>query len=492
MRKSGIILPIFSLPSNYGIGTFGVEAYKFVDFLKNSNQKYWQILPVGPTSYGNSPYQSFSTFAGNPYFIDLDLLVEDGLLAIPNIEKFEFGNDIDYVDYSVMYQNRYKVLRIAYKAKTEEFENKINIFKDENKEWIEDYALFMALKDYNKGVSWSSWDDEIKFRTEEGLKKYKNLLKEEIDFHIFLQYLFFKQWNSLKSYANENRIEIIGDIPIYVAQDSADVWSNSSLFRLDENLNPIEVAGCPPDAFSETGQLWGNPIYDWDAMEKEDYKWWVRRFKESRKIFDVIRIDHFRGFESYWAIPFEDKTAINGEWKKGPGIKVFNAIKKELGNIQVIAEDLGYITEEVRNLLDECGYPGMKVLQFAFNPNGDSEYLPHNYTSNYVVYTGTHDNDTIKGWYESLSKEEKDFCNEYSGMKSSEDNWEFIKLAMQSVADIAILQAQDILNLGTEARINMPSTLGTNWKWRMRKDSLSEEISNKLRNLTRTYRRNFY
>ena len=492
MRKSGIILPIFSLPSNYGIGTFGVEAYKFVDFLKNSNQKYWQILPVGPTSYGDSPYQSFSTFAGNPYFIDLDLLVEDGLLAIPNIEKFEFGNDIDYVDYSVMYQNRYKVLRIAYKAKTEEFENKINIFKDENKEWIEDYALFMALKDYNKGVSWSSWDDEIKFRTEEGLKKYKNLLKEEIDFHIFLQYLFFKQWNSLKSYANENGIEIIGDIPIYVAQDSADVWSNSSLFRLDENLNPIEVAGCPPDAFSETGQLWGNPIYDWDAMEKEDYKWWVRRFKESRKIFDVIRIDHFRGFESYWAIPFEEETAINGEWKKGPGIKVFNTIKKELGNIQVIAEDLGYITEEVRNLLDECGYPGMKVLQFAFNPNGDSEYLPHNYTSNYVVYTGTHDNDTIKGWYESLSKEEKDFCNEYSGMKSSEDNWEFIKLAMQSVADIAILQAQDILNLGTEARINMPSTLGTNWKWRMRKDSLSEEISNKLRNLTRTYRRNFY
>ena len=492
MRKSGIILPIFSLPSNYGIGTFGVEAYKFVDFLKNSNQKYWQILPVGPTSYGDSPYQSFSTFAGNPYFIDLDLLVEDGLLAIPNIEKFEFGNDIDYVDYSVMYQNRYKVLRIAYKAKTEEFENKINIFKGENKEWIEDYALFMALKDYNKGVSWSSWDDEIKFRTEEGLKKYKNLLKEEIDFHIFLQYLFFKQWNSLKSYANENGIEIIGDIPIYVAQDSADVWSNSSLFRLDENLNPIEVAGCPPDAFSETGQLWGNPIYDWDAMEKEDYKWWVRRFKESRKIFDVIRIDHFRGFESYWAIPFEEETAINGEWKKGPGIKVFNTIKKELGNIQVIAEDLGYITEEVRNLLDECGYPGMKVLQFAFNPNGDSEYLPHNYTSNYVVYTGTHDNDTIKGWYESLSKEEKDFCNEYSGMKSSEDNWEFIKLVMQSVADIAILQAQDILNLGTEARINMPSTLGTNWKWRMRKDSLSEEISNKLRNLTRTYRRNFY
>ena len=414
MRKSGIILPIFSLPSNYGIGTFGIEAYKFVDFLKNSNQKYWQILPVGPTSYGDSPYQSFSTFAGNPYFIDLDLLVADGLLAIPNIEKYEFGNDIDYVDYSVMYQNRYKVLRSAYKVKTQEIENKINIFRDENKEWIEDYALFMALKDYNKGASWNSWDDEIKFRTEEGLKKYKDLLKEEIDFHVFLQYLFFKQWNSLKSYANENGIEIIGDIPIYVAQDSADVWSNSSLFRLDENLNPIEVAGCPPDAFSETGQLWGNPIYDWDAMEKEDYKWWVRRFKESRKIFDVIRIDHFRGFESYWAIPFEDETAINGQWKKGPGIKVFNAIKKELGNVQVIAEDLGYITEEVRNLLDECGYPGMKVLQFAFDPNGDSEYLPHNYTSNYVVYTGTHDNDTIKGWYESLSKEEKDFCNEYS------------------------------------------------------------------------------
>lgn len=489
MRRSGIILPIFSLPSNYGIGTFGKEAYNFVDFLKSSGQSLWQILPVGPTSYGDSPYQSFSTFAGNPYFIDLDMLVEEGLLAVPDIEKLNFGDDDNFVDYGVMYENRYKVLKIAYKDRTSDFDASVEVFRKANKDWIDDYALFMALKDYNNGTSWNMWDDDIKFRTQKGMSKYRKLLKDEINFYVFLQYLFFTQWEKLKTYANENGIKIIGDIPIYVAEDSADVWSNTELFRLDDELMPIEVAGCPPDAFSDTGQLWGNPIYDWDTMEKDEYKWWVKRFRESRKIFDIIRIDHFRGFESYWAIPFEDETAVNGQWKKGPGIKVFNAIKKELGNVDVIAEDLGYITKEVRELLEECGYPGMKVLQFAFDPKGDSEYLPHKYISNTVVYTGTHDNDTIKSWYESLSIEEREFCNDYSGMKCADDNWEFIKMTFASVSDTAILQAQDILNIAGEGRINMPSTLGVNWKWRLKKNSLSNALAERLKKLTQTYRR---
>ena len=489
MRKSGIILPIFSLPSNYGIGTFGEEAYKFVDFLKESKQKLWQILPVGPTSYGDSPYQSFSTFAGNPYFIDLDMLVEDGLLAKPDIEKFSFGEDSTSIDYSTMYENRYKVLKIAYRDKPNDYENKIKVFKKLNKEWIEDYALFMALKDLNKGVSWNTWDDDIKFRTDKAMIKYKKLLKEEINFYIFLQYIFYNQWEKLKKYANDNDVKIIGDIPIYVAEDSADVWANTSLFKLDEKLLPSEVAGCPPDSFSETGQLWGNPIYDWEQIEKEDYKWWVERFKAAMKIFDTVRIDHFRGFESYWSIPASDDTAINGQWKKGPGIKVFEAIKKELGEISVIAEDLGYITEEVRELLKECGYPGMKVLQFAFDPNGDSEYLPHNYVKNTVVYTGTHDNDTIKSWYESLSEQEKDFCSEYSRMKNSNNGFELVKLAFSSVADTAIIQLQDVLNVGNEGRINLPSTIGLNWKWRITKNSLTKELARKLKNITKTNRR---
>ncbi|MGL5646779.1 MAG: 4-alpha-glucanotransferase [Clostridium sp.] len=489
MRKSGIILPVFSIPSDYGIGTLGKEAYKFVDFLKNSGQNFWQVLPVGPTSYGDSPYQSFSTFAGNPYFIDLDLLLNEGLLTFSDIEKFSFGNDIESIDYAVMYENRYKVLKIAYENRHAEIDEKIREFREKNKEWIEDYAIFMALKDYNKGQAWSEWEEGIKFRRGEEIEKYKNLLGEEIYFYIFLQYFFYKQWDMLKRYANLNGIEIIGDIPIYVAFDSADVWANPNLYSLDENLNPKEVAGCPPDAFSETGQLWGNPIYNWEAMEKENYSWWISRIREATKMFDVIRIDHFRGFESYWSIPFEDETAINGQWKKGPGKSLFDKVSQELGEVNVIAEDLGYITKEVRDLLNGCGYAGMKVLQFAFDPQGDSEYLPHNHIKNSVVYTGTHDNDTVKGWYESLTEEERVFCNEYSGMESSEDNWKFIELALGSVSDTAILQVQDILNVGSEGRINIPSTLGENWKWRIKKDSLTKSIEKKLRSVTRTYRR---
>ncbi|PRR82169.1 4-alpha-glucanotransferase [Clostridium vincentii] len=489
MRKSGIILPIFSLPSNYGIGTFGKEAYKFVDFLEKAKETFWQILPIGPTSYGDSPYQSFSTFAGNPYFIDLEVLSEGGLLEKSQIEKFNFGNDENNIDYGIMYESRYKVLKIAFKNKNESYEKKLKEFKDLNKYWIFDYALFMAIKDYNNGVSWNNWDKDIKFRKPEAMKKYSDLLKEEIEFHVFLQFLFYKQWIELKNYANKKGVKIIGDIPIYVAEDSSDIWANTRLFMLDDELFPKKVSGCPPDLFSATGQLWGNPIYNWKQLNKEGYNWWIKRVKASLELFDVIRIDHFRGFESYWTIPYGDKTAVNGQWEKGPGIEVFDAIKKELGEIDVIAEDLGYITKEVRELLNKCNYSGMKVMQFAFDPKGDSEYLPHNYDKNTVVYTGTHDNDTIKGWFSALSKEEKEFCKKYTGMKNKDDNWTFIKSAISSVADTAIIQMQDVLNSGEEARINLPSTIGTNWKWRMNKYDMSDELANKLKDINETYRR---
>lgn len=490
MRRSGIILPIFSLPSNYGIGTFGEEAYNFIDFLEKSKVSLWQVLPIGPTGYGDSPYQSFSSFAGNPYFIDLDLLVQEGLLDEETIKKFNFGDNENFIDYGVMYHSRYKVLNIAFKNIDEKLKKELEDFKNTNKNWLYDYALFMAVKDYKGGVSWKFWEDSIKFREEEAIKKYSNLLKDEIEFYMFLQLMFYRQWTNLKEYANGKNIKIIGDIPIYVAEDSSDIWSNNKLFVLDKNLIPQKVAGCPPDEFSKTGQLWGNPVYNWEELKNENYKWWIERVRASLKLFDVIRIDHFRGFESYWSIPYGDETAVNGKWEKGPGIDVFNAIKNELGEIEVIAEDLGFITEEVRNLLNQCNYPGMKVLQFAFDPKGDSEYLPHNYEKNSVVYTGTHDNDTIKGWFNSISEEERTFCNRYTGMKDENDNWAFIKCALASVCNMAILQMQDILNKGTEARINIPSTLGTNWRWRMSKNDISDSLANKLRDLNEVYGRN--
>lgn len=489
MRKNGIILPIFSLPSNYGIGTFGKEAYRFVDFLEKAQIDLWQILPVGPTSYGDSPYQSFSTFAGNPYFIDLELLAEKGLLEKKEIEKYNFGKFENDIDYGEMYKNRYKVLKVAYKNINKTLRRKINLFKEKNKSWLYDYSLFMSIKDYKGGASWQEWEKDIRFRKPKAISKYSNLLKDEIDFYSFLQYMFYHQWTSLKKYANDKGIKIIGDIPIYVAEDSSDIWSNPNLFVLDENLIPKKVSGCPPDAFSETGQLWGNPIYNWEELKKQGYRWWIERIKSSFNIFDVIRIDHFRGFESYWSIPYEDDTAINGQWEKGPGIELFDAINKELGEIDIIAEDLGFITQEVREMLDYCGYPGMKVLQFAFDPEGDSEYLPHNYDKNVVVYTGTHDNDTIKGWFNSLSEDEREFCKKYTGMKDADDNWAFIKCAIASVADTSILQMQDILNLDKDARINIPSTLGNNWRWRIGKEDLTDELAEKLRVLNNLYGR---
>lgn len=340
MRKSGIILPIFSLPSNYGIGTFGKEAYRFVDFLEKAQVNYWQILPVGPTSYGDSPYQSFSTFAGNPYFIDLDMLVEDKLLKQEEINEYDFGNDENDIDYGTMYKNRYKVLKLAHERAKVDLKKELEDFNEINKGWIYDYALFMAIKDYKDGAPWKEWDKDIRFRKPQAIVKYSSLLKDEIDFYMFLQYMFSSQWKELKKYANDKGIKIIGDIPIYVAEDSADIWSNPEIFMLNEELIPKEVSGCPPDAFSDTGQLWGNPIYNWQELKNQNYNWWIERIKSSLEIFDVIRIDHFRGFESYWSIPYGDETAINGKWEKGPGKDLFDAIKNELGEIDVIAEDL--------------------------------------------------------------------------------------------------------------------------------------------------------
>lgn len=489
MRKSGIILPIFSLPSNYGVGTFGIEAYKFVDFLEKANQSYWQILPIGPTSYGDSPYQSFSTFAGNPYFIDLDLLIKDELLKQEEINTLDFGKDNGDIDYEKLYLNRYKVLKIAFN-RFDESNKEYEEFKDNNNFWIYDYALFMALKDYNEGKAWTSWKEDIRTRKKRAIIKYSTTLKDEIEFQMFMQFKFYEQWETLRIYANKKGIEIIGDIPIYVAEDSSDVWANTRLFMLDDNLVPTNVAGCPPDAFSDTGQLWGNPIYNWEVHKEEKFKWWIERVKSSLGLFDVVRIDHFRGFVGYWSIPYGDETAIDGKWEVGPGIELFDSIKDELGDINVIAEDLGYITEDVRDLLDYCGFPGMRVLQFAFDPKGDSEYLPHNFDKNTVAYTGTHDNDTIKGWFKGLSKEEKKFCMNYTNMRNENDNWSLIKAIISSTANTAIVQMQDLLNISSEGRINFPSKIGFNWRWRMDKSHLNGELANKLKYLTILYRRN--
>ncbi len=494
-RKCGVLLPISSLPSKYGIGTFSKEAYDFVDFLKKSGQSYWQLLPLGPTSYGDSPYQSFSTFAGNPYFIDIDALIEEGLLDRATADKCDFGSDPEAVDYEKLYKSRFVLLKRAYNnfmesaaaSRKKEFEA---FKKSPDNDWLFDYSLFMALKNDNGGRSWSTWDEGIRLRKKDALKKAGDKYKEEVDFYSFLQFLFFEQWGKLKAYANENGIDIIGDIPIYVAFDSADTWANPDLFQLDKNNNPIDVAGCPPDAFSATGQLWGNPLYRWDYHEKTGYKWWIKRIASCYRIYDVIRIDHFRGFDEYYAIPFGDPTAEHGEWRKGPGIKLFDTVKKELGELRVIAEDLGYLTESVIKLVKKTGYPGMKILQFAFDSREESDYLPHNYTKNCIVYTGTHDNDTTRSWFDKLPRDDKKFCKEYLGIKNSRDAvWEIIRSAFASVSDTVIIPMQDYLELPGEARINTPSTLGGNWIWRMDKDALTDKLCTKMHDFARIYRR---
>ena len=487
MRGSGILMPIFSLPSDYGIGTFGKNAYEFVDFLNKSGQIYWQILPLNPTNYGNSPYQSFSSFAGNPYFIDLDMLIKDGLLKRTDVENVDFGNISSSIDYGKLYENREKILRVAFDnfESNEDFE----FFCKNNNYWLENYAYFMTLKNISGGLT----QTELKriYKTDNDYKTVKAEYNDIFKFYKFIQFTFYKQWFNLKKYANEKGIKIIGDIPIYVAPDSADVFANSNLFMLDENGNPTLVAGCPPDEFTKNGQLWGNPIYNWDEMKVDGYKWWKERLKFSFTLYDIVRIDHFRGFESFYAIPFSEKTAENGSWIKGPDINFFKEIKSEFGeNLPIIAEDLGFLTSEVENLLNYTGFPGMKILQFGFEEGNRSKYLPHNFIKNCVAYTGTHDNNTILGWYKTLNRRQKYFTKKYLNTSDENSiNFDMIRAMLSSVADTVIINMADLLSLDENARLNTPSTLGNNWTFRVDKNYITKDLTDKLYSMTDIYGR---
>ncbi len=461
-----------------------------MDMLQKGGQSNWQILPLGPTGYGDSPYQAFSTYAGNPYFIDPEELIRKGLLTEEECREYDFGGDPMYVDYEKMYRGRFPLLYRAFRrfVPDEEYRR----FLDENNFWLDDYSLYMAIKDQNEGKCWTEWEEELRDRNPEILKSKREELDEQIRFYQFQQYEFFAQWRRLKAYANDKGIRIIGDIPIYVAFDSADTWANPELFQFDENRRPEAVAGCPPDAFSATGQLWGNPLYRWDYHEKTGYSWWMQRLRQCFRMYDTVRVDHFRGFEAYYSIPFGDTTAKNGHWEKGPGMKLFRRLREELGDRDIIAEDLGYLTEDVMQLLRETGYPGMKVLQFGFDPDGESEYLPHTYGRHSVVYTGTHDNNTTLAWLDELDPESLDFAQRYMNNqeKAQEEKvWDLIRMAMASSADTAVIPVQDYLCLGAQARINYPSTLGTNWKWRLLPGQMDEGLLEKIREVTGLYGR---
>ena len=488
MRASGILMPVFSLPSRYGIGSFSKSAYQFVDMLKKAGQKYWQILPLCPTSYGDSPYQSFSTYAGNPYFIDLDQLIEEKLLTRKECQACDFGDDPQDIDYGKLYENRFKLLRKAYERANVGEDQEFEAYRRENAWWLDDYALFMAGKDRFDGVSWNEWAEDIRLRWSNAMDYYRRELYYEIEFYSYLQFVFMKQWKKLKNYANINGIEIIGDIPIYVAFDSADAWANPELFQFDSENLPTAVAGCPPDGFSADGQLWGNPLYRWDYHRETGFDWWIRRIAYCSELYDVVRIDHFRGFDEYYSIPYGDTTARNGHWEKGPGIALFEAAKNRLGELNIIAEDLGYITDSVKKLVADSGFPGMKVLEFAFDSREKSDYLPYTYEKNSVVYTGTHDNETIAGWYAGLDKSDLKMCTDYMNIDripGKEYHWDFIRLAMLSVSDLCVIPIQDYLGLDNRARINHPSTLGTNWRWRLAKGQLSASLLKEIREMTR-------
>lgn len=487
-RSSGILLHISSLPSEYGIGTLGGEAYKFVDFLKRAGQKYWQILPIHPTSYGDSPYQSTSAFAGNPYFVDLELLAEEGLLERSEIENYYFGSDPLSIDYKRLFDYRFPLLRQAFGrfSPSEEYFS----FLRENDSWLDDYAFYMAVKAHHHFVYWQYWDEDIRLRRPEAVAKYRDLLCREIEFYKFVQYLFFKQWHSLKTYANENGIKIIGDMPIYVAADSAEVWAKSEMFCFDDEKRPTRVAGCPPDYFSPKGQLWGNPLYDWQRAETEDFAWWKERIRCSFKLYDCLRIDHFRGFADYYTIAADRTDAMVGEWCEGPGMKLFNSLRREFGDLNIIAEDLGLLSPAAYRLLEECGFPGMKILQFAFNPDEDSAYLPHNYPKHCIAYTGTHDNNTTVGWYRELSARERRFVNSYLNINREVDAADCaIRALMASAADTVIIPIQDYLSADGASRMNTPSTLGGNWQFRLLKNSLTDTLAENLYDLTAVYKR---
>ncbi len=525
-RKSGVLVHPTSFPSRYGIGDFGKGALDFIDFLVKAKQKVWQILPLGHTSFGDSPYQSFSTFAGNPLLISIDTLLEDGLINEKDLEnvpffdesKVEFGKVIDF---------KYSIFRKAFSAfkniRTKKLKNEFSSFCKKNQDWLDDYCLFISLKNYfiqerqntfetpeyikykkqnidtlgENGVNdcfygacWNSWPDDIASRKNAAVEKWTKKLKNEIEFYKFLQFKFFAQWQAVKKYANENGVEIIGDIPIFVASDSADTWSGRELFKMDSKGYPIEVAGVPPDYFSETGQLWGNPLYDWNYHKKTGYAWWIKRIKNMLELVDVIRIDHFRAFDSYWAIPYGSETAVKGEWKKGPGAELFYAVEKNLGKLPIIAEDLGDLNKEVIELRDKLGFPGMKILQFAFGGGNGNEYLPHNFKStNFIVYTGTHDNDTTIGWYESIDDGTRDYLRRALNISGDDIAWDLIRCAFASVADTAVIPVQDILCLGKEARMNTPGISSGNWQFRYKDGLLSDEKAQGLAYFTELYNR---
>jgi 4-alpha-glucanotransferase len=494
-RSAGILLHPTSLPSKFGIGDLGKDAYKFVNFLSETKQKLWQVLPLGPTSFGDSPYQCLSAFAGNPLLISFEKLVEDKICSekifqnIPDFptHKVNYGDVIDY---------KFETLELVYEefqsTKNETIKKDFFIFCENEKEWLEDFALFVALKDYHDGKPWNEWEKDISQRKEKAIAHFKNHLRNEIEFYKFVQFLFFKQWLELKSYANLKGLKIIGDLPIFVAFDSADVWVNRHLFEVSEDGQPLYIAGVPPDYFSPTGQRWGNPHYKWDVMEKDDYKWWRERISSLLKITDIIRIDHFRGFYNYWKIPGDAPTAEKGEWVLGPGEKFFSTLEKYFGKLPIIAEDLGILVPEVYDLRDKFSFPGMKILQFAFGSKGERKFLPHNYVRNCVVYTGSHDNDTTLGWWNSIQNDgtdTKDFFLQYSGSNGQDICKDMIRLAYSSVADIVIIPLQDFLRLGSEARMNFPGKPDGNWSWRFNWNQISNDLIEEIKTFVRIFER---
>ena len=473
-----------SLPSPYGIGGMGKAAYEFVDFLEKAGQSFWQLLPICPTSYGDSPYQSFSTYAGNPYFLDLEELEREGYLGREEYADIDWESRPDDINYGVLYRKRYPVLRRAAERFGRRPAADFEAFCRENAYWLEDYALFMALKEDNGGASWQQWAPALCGREPEALEKAKERYRGDTDFWKILQYLFFVQWRKLRDYANKKGIRLIGDLPIYVSMDSVDVWAHPELFQLDENKRPREIAGCPPDGFSDTGQLWGNPLFDWTFMARDGYAWWVDRIAYLCRVYDILRIDHFRGFDSYYAIPYGLSDARKGVWRQGPGMELFHAVEKAVGRPRISAEDLGFLTDSVRELLKESGFPGMKVLEFAFDSRdaNSADYFPHKYTPNCVAYTGTHDNDTVNGWMETALPKDAAHAKEYLGLTEEEGyNWGMMRALWKTEADLTVVQAQDLLGLGSESRMNIPSTVGNNWRWRALPGSFTDELALKIR-----------